>query len=295
MLIIEASIPRWVGTTYVCRLLRERKEVENKVGPATTASIVGFDDRGGGTPLVLLHGYPLSRAMWTPQLGALAAYARLIVPDLPGFGASAAARPAASIAGMAAAAAGLLDRLGVERAVIGGLSMGGYVALAFARACPERLLGLILADTSARPDSPERRRDRDLRAAALLKDGLAAFAPQTVAPYVYPRTVEQAPELARQLAAMAGAASVEGIVAALAAMRDRPDARPWLPFVRVPTLIIVGEEDRITPPELSREMAGSLTAPRTLCMIPGAGHISNLDAVDAFNAAVRGFLQSLAV
>lgn len=254
---------------------------------------LAFEEHGTGQPVLLLHGFPLNRTMWRPQVAALSATHRLIAPDLPGFGESRALPPSRTIAGMAAAARDLLNALGVERAALCGLSMGGYVALAFAHAFPDRVAALMLADTAARPDDPQRQADRTRRIALIQGAGMAPFAAEAVPPLLRPRTAAEAPAVARRYQAMVESTPIETVVAALEAIRDRPDLRPALPVMPWPALVLVGEHDPITPPAWSEELAAALPAAR-LVVLPGAGHMANVDAAERFNTEILAFLRGVA-
>ena len=231
-------------------------------------------------PVVLLHAFPLSSAMWQPQVEELSSEYRIITPDLPGFGSNPAI--ATSIELMADDVAGLIH----EPVVLGGLSMGGYVALAFARKYPAKLRALILADTKAEPDDATGKANRDQ---------LIAFAEshtvRDVIDMLIPKMVSS-PAAAEQVRALAAAQSTAGIANALRALRDRPDSSDMLWTIRVPTLVIVGSEDQLTPLPVARSLAGRIAGAK-LEVIPGAGHISNLENPAAFNNALRAFLTSI--
>lgn len=253
-----------------------------------------YIDEGAGDPaVVLLHAFPLRAAMWEPQISALSARTRVVAPDLSGFGDSAVPEdPAAySVDTWADEVAGLLDHLGLDRVVLSGLSMGGYVAFAFLRRHRSRLAGLVLADTRAGPDAPEvtERRTRQQRQVAdtgtaelieTLLDGLLSEHTRTHRPDVVAasrRLMDNPPS---------------GIVGALEAMKRRPDSTGELASIEVPALVVAGEEDRPSPPEVAREMAEAI--PRsTLAILPRAGHLSNLEAPAEFNRALEDLLDRL--
>jgi 3-oxoadipate enol-lactonase len=252
---------------------------------------IAYEDRGSGPVVVLLHAFPLDSAMWRPQIDELAADYRVIAPDCPGFGGSAVSA-GLTVDSAADVVAELLDHLGInDRVVVGGVSMGGYVALAFARLYPQRLGALILADTKADPDDETARAGRDRLIQLTSENGVKAVVEQLLPKLLGPTTVTQRPEVVEQVRAIAERQSVEGIVAALKALRERPDAGPGLAHIAVPALVIVGEEDAITPPEKAKQLAEAIPNAR-LVTIPGAGHLSNLENESAFNAAVREFLKS---
>jgi 3-oxoadipate enol-lactonase len=241
------------------------------------------------TTLVLLHGFPLSRDMWRPQMEALSDAFRVLAPDLPGFG-SAASTPTPSIDGMADAVARFLDAQGVTDPVaLGGLSMGGYVALAFARKYPQRLRALILADTRAEPDDAAGKANRDKMIAFAGEHPAADVIEQMLPKLVCEETRTQRPEVVAELRRIGSAQPTAGIIAALQALRDRPDAGPLLGSIAVPTLVIVGAEDALTPPAMSQNLAAHIPGAK-LVTIAGAGHMSNLEKPREFNDALRQFL-----
>jgi pimeloyl-ACP methyl ester carboxylesterase len=253
---------------------------------------LAYDLDGQGTPLVLLHAFPYDRRMWAPQRDEFARVCRVLTPDLPGCGRSPDV-PGVTIDGMADAVVRCLDLAGIsEPVVVGGLSMGGYVALAFARKYPDRLRGLILADTRAEPDDDAGKTNRDKAIAAVKADGTVAFAEAQLPKQLGPTTPKSRPDVVDLARRIGTAQRTEGIVSALAALRDRPDARPGLILIRVPTLILVGEDDAITPPPMAEAMQKGIEGSR-LVRIPGAGHLSNLENAAAFNAAVQEFLRTV--
>jgi pimeloyl-ACP methyl ester carboxylesterase len=259
----------------------------------TADGSIGFDDVGRGPAVVLLHAFPLSRLMWRPQVAALQDSWRVLAPDLRGFGDSRGFTGTPSVDQMADDVARVLDEAKVERAVVGGLSMGGYVALAFARRHAQRLRGLILADTKAEPDDEAARANRDrLIAFAATRTGTAVLE-EMLPKLVSTATTASRPEVIDELRSIAGAQVAAGIVGALKALRDRPDARPGLDSIAVPALVIVGRDDALTPPALSEALAGRIRGSR-LVVIDAAGHLSNLEQPARFNAAVRTFLEGLA-
>lgn len=252
---------------------------------------VGYDDVGTGVPVLFLHGFPHNRSLWSPQLGALAAPARTMSMDLRGFGDSIAAGPG-SVDGYADDAAALLDELGIDRAVICGLSMGGYSALAFWRRHRNRVRALVLCDTRATADSEEGRQARLAMQAMARERGSIAVANQMITGMVGRTTREKNPELVDELHRMMSLAPVQGIVDALDALRTRPDATPSLTSIDVPTLIVVGDEDVLTPVKDSRAMQLAIADSR-LEVIAGAGHVSNMERPAAFNHVLSEFLVSL--
>jgi 3-oxoadipate enol-lactonase len=249
---------------------------------------LAYDSAGAGTPIVFLHGFPHTRTLWAPQLDALGRQFRCIAPDLRGFGESE-ARPPYSMDQYADDIAHLLDTLGIERAVVGGLSMGGYIAFAFWRRHRERVRALILADTRSGADSAEGRQKRRDTIALARTRGAGAVADAMIEGMVGKSTRRERPKLVRSVHAMLASAPVEGIVGALEAMMTRPDSTPTLATIDVPTLIVVGDEDVLTPPAESRAMQGAIPGSR-LAVIPAAGHVSNLERPEEFNRTVGEFM-----
>jgi pimeloyl-ACP methyl ester carboxylesterase len=236
--------------------------------------------------LVLLHPFPLSAAVYDEDVRALSGRVRVLAPNSRGFGGSPPFDEGAppSIDRMADDVADALDRAGATGpVVVCGVSMGGYVALGFARRHPERLAGLVLADTRAEPDSPETRASRDLALKRVEAGEVEAF----VDGLLPKLTNAENRERVRQIALEQPAASV---AAALVALRDRPDARPGLAGIRVPTLIIVGSEDSITPPSAAEAMRIAIPEAELL-VVPGASHLVNLDRPEQFREAVGSFVE----
>lgn len=246
---------------------------------------------GPGAPaLVLLHAFPLHSGMWEPQIAALSPRWRVVAPDLLGFGSSDAPDDLSryTMLGYSAQVAGLLDALGLDRVVLGGLSMGGYVAFDVVRHHRHRLAGLVLADTRASADTPEvfgRRTDQQDQVARtgttslieVLLGGLLGDATRS--------TRLDLVERVRRLMANPAA----GYLGALEAMKHRPDSTADLAAIDVPTLFVVGDDDALSPPEVARAMHRAVPGSE-LAVLPGAGHLSNLEAPDTFNAAVEAFL-----
>lgn len=248
-------------------------------------------DVGRGLPVVLLHAFPLNRTMWEPQIATLFGECRCIVPDMRGFGESPASGPY-SMDRYADDVVALLDALQIPQAVIGGLSMGGYVAFNIWRRHRARVRALLLADTRAAADTPEGRQKRGELIALAKRDGAAAVAERQITGLTGKTTREKQPELVDRLRSIMAAERVDGIVGALEAMRDRPDSTPLLAGIDVPTLVVVGEEDAITPVKEARAMHQAIRASR-LEIIPSAGHLSNVERPAAFNAALSDFVGSL--
>ncbi len=251
-------------------------------------------DVGEGTPLVLLHGYPLSSAMWLAQREGLAARFRVITPDLRGFGGSPLGAEDPSVEAMADDVAELLDRLGLERAVIGGLSMGGYVAQAFCSRHAERLLGVVLADTKATAD-PEVVRHTRLRTAERLEtEGTVEVLLEEVLPnLVGPTTMRQRALVYGRVRGLVQATPPQAAAWAQRAMAGRPDTLGALAEVRAPVLVLHGDEDVIATEDDARAIVDALPDAE-LTVIPGSGHLTAVEQPELFNEAVTEFGASLA-
>src|SRR5512142_1555631 len=188
---------------------------------------MSYDDTGAtGTPLLLVHGFPLDRTLWLAQTHCLADAARVIAPDLRGCGESGMPSGTASMDTYAEDLNALLDSLGIQRAIVGGLSMGGYIAFAFFRKYPQRVRGLVLADTRAQPDSAEGKKGRDENIALVREKGASAIADKMLPKMLTPETVQTRPEVANAARDLMARQPVKGIVAQLSALRDRPDSTP---------------------------------------------------------------------
>jgi len=258
-------------------------------------------DPGGASsdPLVLLHAFPLNRKMWQPQVEALAGGSggeavarRVITPDYPGFGSS--PRPIAGpdIRYYAEEVRALLDNLHLDRVVLGGISMGGYVALAAYRLFPERIAALVLADTRPDADPEEAKQTRNAVARKVAEGGVEVLPGLQMERLLSPATLEGDPELVERVRAMILESSPDGVVAALNAMRERPDSTDLLPKISVPVLAIGGEDDALCPPEVMGAMAEKIPDSRHVTL-KNAGHLSNLENPEGFNSALRGFLEGL--
>ncbi len=249
---------------------------------------IGYDDMGSGDAVVFLHGFPHHRALWASQVAALVDRARCIAPDLRGFGESS-VHPPYSVDQYADDLAALLDSLRIERAVVCGLSMGGYVALAFWRRHRARVRALILMDTRAGNDSAEGRERRDQMIALGRQRGSEAVADAMITGMVGKRTREKCPEVVDDVHRMLESAPVDGVVGALEALRDRPDSTATLATIDVPTLIVVGEDDVLTPPGEAMLLHAGIRG-STLEVIAGAGHVANVERPAAVNHVITEFL-----
>jgi 3-oxoadipate enol-lactonase len=249
---------------------------------------------GVGRPLVLLHAFPLSADLWRPQLALPPDGCRLVAPDLRGLGRSERA-PGRGEAGRvtmddyAADALAFCDALGLDRFVLAGLSMGGYVAFALLRQAPDRVSGLLVADTRTEADSDEARENRRAMRAMVLDTGVDAVADAMLPKLLGETSRAEQPELAAIVRRMIDANSAAGIADAIDGLMSRPDSAGTLAAVTCPVAIVVGDEDVLTPVALHEDMQ-RLARGSVLHVVRRAGHLSNLERPDEFNDALRGLL-----
>ncbi len=258
---------------------------------------VRYHEAGSGRTCILLHAFPLSADQWLPQLHRVPPGWRFVAPDVRGFrGVGQAYQDVgldtATMASHAADVLQLMNHLDVDRGVVGGLSMGGYIALAVARAAAGRLDGLVLADTKATADSEEGRAGRDAMIAKVQTEGVAAIADAMLPKLLGATTQRDQPDLVEAVRTIILRNTPEAVASALGAMKTRPESVSLLAGLTCPALVICGDEDVLTPPADSTAMADALPAATTV-VIPQAGHLSNLEAPLAFNQALAEFLSRI--
>ncbi len=253
---------------------------------------LAYTDQGQGSPVVFLHAFPQSRAMWAPQAEAVSKTHRFITLDFRGFGESDEPLWHYTLEQFADDVNSLLDHLSIRQAVLVGLSMGGYTLFPFYRKYADRVKGLVLADTRAQADTEEGRAGRFAMAQTAYTKGASAIADIMLPKLLSPVVLQTKPDLVRQVRATIERTQVSGIAGALMAMAERPDSVPLLTQIACPTLVIVGEQDGPTPPADGKLMAEHIPGAR-LEIIPQAGHLSNLEQPEAFNAAIRAFLEAI--
>jgi len=254
---------------------------------------LAVDVRGEGVPVLFVHGFPFDRTVWRHQLATLSRVRR-IAPDLRGVGGSEApsAADGYSLARYADDLVAVLDALGVREAVLCGLSMGGYVIFELLRRHPGRVKAMILADTKPQADSVEAKRGREELTRVAEQEGQDAVIEQLLPRLLAPATQATQPEVAEQVREMARRWSVPGLLGALRTLRDRPDSTETLRGVRVPTLVLVGSDDEIAPPDTARAMAQLI--PGAQChVVPAAGHIAPLEQPLATGRLLADFLRAL--
>jgi len=246
--------------------------------------------RGDGPAILFVHGYPFDRTIWRDQIDALEGYRR-IAPDLRGMGESDAPDLGYGMTTYASDLAALLDTLGVDDVVLCGLSMGGYVIFEFLRQWRSRVRALILIDTRAEADGTEARRARDVAAATARESGAEAVAEAMLPKMVSAATLERDPTTVERIRRIMAATPVAGMVGALSSMRDRHDSTGLLPTLAgLPTLVIVGEEDTVTPPDGARRMAAAIPGAR-LVVVPAAAHVPPVEQPAETTTAIREFLR----
>lgn len=247
-----------------------------------------YEVEGAGPPLLLVHGFPFSSRMWRAQLSGLKDVCQLITPDLRGFGKSSASGPA-TMELYAADCFAILDALKLETAFVGGLSMGGYVAMAMLRVDAGRVRGLVLMDTQAGADDDAGKQKREENARRVEAEGISFLVDQMLPKLV---STGSAPAVREELRAIMLEQKPAGVASALRAMAQRPDSKDVLSRFSGPSLVIVGTEDEVTPVTKAMQLRDVL-AGSGLVTIPGAGHYANLEAPEAVNATLREFFRTL--
>ena len=248
------------------------------------------EDHGEGVPVVLLHGFPLSSEVWTPIRTAVEQAARLITPDLRGFGSSDKPEFGYTMDELADDVIRLADRLELSHFIVGGHSMGGYVALRLAAAHHGRLAGLILVDTRASAETPQGKARRDAAIERIRRGEAVAFLDEFFPNIVGESTLERAPRLAAELRSLAAGVPDHVLIGCLAGMRDRADSSDVLSRLDVPALVITGEEDLLAPPEVAANMAAGLRRAR-LAVIPFSGHTPSVERPIPTAEAILAFLR----
>jgi 3-oxoadipate enol-lactonase len=252
---------------------------------------LGYDEAGSGTPLLFIHGWPHDRTLWAGQMSGLSTQARCLAVDLRGFGDSTVSGPW-SIDRFADDLAAFLAARHVDRAVVCGLSMGGYVALAMLRRHRVLVRGLILTSTRATADTPEGREKRARLIEFVRERGVEALADRQLKAMVGATTFESRSDVRESLRRMMAAAPLEGVVGALRAMAERPDSSDLLSTIDMPTLVVGGAEDTFTPPDELKAMAAQIPGCR-FELLATSGHACAYERPGAYNHVVAEFLGGL--
>lgn len=254
---------------------------------------LAYDDSGTGSPILLIHGFPLNRKMWLPQVPPLvAAGFRVITPDLRGFGESDAPEEGYAMDTFADDVVRLLDRLEIQTATVAGMSMGGYVLFNLLKRYPERVASALFLVTRCNADDAAGKARRSSFAEEVRAGNPQALTDFFAGVLFAEATPQQKPELVARVKKWLEATSPHGLVGGLLAMRDRPDSTGDLGAIRVPALVVAGEQDRTIPPEVSRIIAAGIPEAR-FCLIPDAGHMANLEQPDAVNQCLVEFLRGI--
>jgi len=254
---------------------------------------LAYQDSCSGPTVLFIHGFPLNSSLWEPQMEDLNDTARLLAPDLRGYGLSPAGEGPYSMEMLAGDCFGLLESLGVQPPIVlCGHSMGGYIAFEFYRRFPTAVSGLVLVATRAAADTPETRENRERMAEKVKEEGPATLSAGMLPKLLAPDNYENDDKLVAFVREMIDSASVNGITGALEAMKDRPDSTPLLPEIDVPTLIIHGEEDAIVPLAEAEAMCDAIPDAQ-MVVVPNAGHLPNLEGAPHFNEALWNYLESL--
>jgi 3-oxoadipate enol-lactonase len=251
-----------------------------------------YNRLGRGSPLLFIHGYPLSRKIWQPQTVALSDVASIITVDLRGHGESYPYEPPYTLDMLAEDCKYLLDHIKItEPVVVCGLSMGGYVTLALYRKYPQIFRGMILTSTRAGADSPEGKAGREAAIRNVRENGVAFIADSMLPKLVSPGTPASNPKLMTTIRKIMLQTSVQGVIGASQGMRDRPDSKPLLAQIDIPVLIIHGANDQLIPLGEAENMHRQIKNSR-LVVISQAGHLPNMEQPEKFNQAIRAFIQS---
>jgi 3-oxoadipate enol-lactonase len=250
---------------------------------------IAYADAGTGPALLLVHGHPFDRSMWAPQVAAFRERYRVVTADLRGYGESAVEPGLVRLETFAADVASLADHLGIDTFVLGGLSMGGQIVMECYRQFPDRIRGLLLADTFPRADADEARAVRLATADILVRDGMRGYADANLAKMLAPYNVAGMPDVAAHVHRMMTGTAPEGAAAALRGRAERRDYCDLLAAVAVPALVVVGRDDEFTPVSDAEDMHARLPQ-STLVVIDDAGHMPNLEQPTAFNEALASFL-----
>ena len=251
-----------------------------------------YREAGTGTPVILVHAFALEQTMWDAQVAALKDRYRVITIDMRGFGNSAVVKGTSQMKQMAADVHEVMKALAIDKAIMVGLSMGGYVLFAFYRAFKDAVQALVFADTRATADTEEARANRLRSAEKAEREGAAAIADETTPKLLGDTTLSNHPDLVKRVHTIQAANSPDGIAAAQRGMAARPDSTDLLAEIVCPTLVIVGTEDKLTPPSEAELIHRGIRNSK-LRVIEHSGHLSNMETPDEFNKILIEFIDSL--
>jgi pimeloyl-ACP methyl ester carboxylesterase len=266
-------------------MIHERRTTVNR-------RTIRYLEAGLGRPIVLLHAFPLTADMWRAQLDAAPKDCRLIAPDLRGFGGSSIDRLEIGIDDYAADIVKLMDSLLIDRFAVAGLSMGGYIAFGLLRLARQRITGLAFADTRSTADTDAGREVRAVMLADVRRNGVGILPERMIPKLLGETSRSERPEVVATTRRLIEANRRDGVEAAIYALMRRPDSTGDLGRIDVPTVVVVGHEDELTPPSDSEALHRAIRGSR-LTVIPRAGHLSNLEVPDAFSTTINEWAVSL--
>lgn len=260
--------------------------------PVPSASVaLHCEERGSGPPLLLIHAYPLDGRLWQRQIEELSTVARVLVPDLRGFGRSASPDSSGNLVDFAADLIRLLDDRRIDRAIFCGVSMGGYITLAALELWPERVAGVALCNTRAGADTPEGRAARETNARLAIEHGVKPIADGMASRMLSAATLRREPELGAEVHRWMMEQRPDGVASALRAMAARPDRSAVLESLRVPSVVVAGDEDPLIPREEGEAMARAVPCcGGSFQLIPGTAHLSNLERPDLYNSILTSLV-----
>lgn len=255
--------------------------------------IISYDDRGNGkVPVIFIHGFPFDKKMWHPQMQFLSKSNRTIAYDIRGYGGSDAGKQNVSIGLFADDLINFMDALEISKAIVCGLSMGGYILMNAASIYPQRFEAIILSDTQCIPDSPEAKEARTKLISRIADGNIPEFTDSWINKIFTSESLEHKPDIVRQVRETILSTSKETLIGTLKALAERPDLCAHLSNISIPALIVCGEDDIVTPPVQSEYLFRHI-ANAKMQLIKGAGHLSNLEQPDEFNRRVFDFISGL--
>ncbi|MEM7334045.1 MAG: alpha/beta hydrolase [Chloroflexota bacterium] len=250
---------------------------------------LSYIDKGNNHPILFIHGHPFDHSMWNPQINAFYTNHRVVVPDLRGYGKSDGSSSVVLLDEMALDLAILLDELNIEHTIVCGLSMGGQIALEFAHLFQHRIKHLIICASTARPETPLSYRQRLAMAEGLADDGMRPYCQKELKNFFSTSTFNNNKQVVEHVRTMILNTPPFGAAAANRGRAERRDYTPTLKNLKVPTLILVGDEDVFTPISEAKYMADHIQNSQ-LHIMPNVGHMPNLEAAKSFNKVFKTFI-----